>query len=336
MNKDKYSNYTSDDFLEDQLFLNAIKHKRQEDIDYWNAWLATKPSNITAYKAAQLQLKIFLSTERITPEKNFLENLWEDIQNTVQLEKRKNEKILRLRVIWSAAASILMFLGITLWYFTSNITFHTAYGQTKEFSLPDGTQIILNANSELKYPRAYSFKAVRKTYLKGEGYFKVSKGKPFVVYMSNIDVQVLGTEFNIKERRGVTQVTLIRGRVQIYQNNPNIQQKTVLRPLELFTYNERINKAEKKIVSPVSYVAWMEKRAIADNTRIGDVIADYEDTYGQKIVLEDPALYERVIDGIIPMGSKENTLFVIASILNLRVENKGDTILLKSYKPINQ
>jgi len=332
MIKDKHSNYTVNDFLTDQSFLNALKHKRQADIDYWKAWLDAKPGNIGTYKAAELQLKIFLSPERITAKGEFFEDLWTDIEHTIQKDKEQRAKVVRFRILTSAAAVILMCIAATVWFFNSTITLQTTYGQTREVRLPDGTQVVLNANSELKYPRAYTLNPMRETYLKGEGYFKVTKGNRFVVYTKNINVQVLGTEFNVKERRGITKVALVRGSIEVNQNNPAVHQTMIMRPSELYTYKEKTSEAVKKAVSPESSIAWIDKKAIAENTRIGDVIADYEDTYGQKIILEDQALYERVIDGVIPMGNKESTLFVIANILNLRAEKKGDTILLKSYK----
>jgi transmembrane sensor len=75
----------------------------------------------------------------------------------------------------------------------------TANGQTYQLTLPDGTNVWLNASSKLIFPASFVGKAERSVELEGEGYFEVSKSKtqPFKVKTKKQEVKVLGTHFNI-------------------------------------------------------------------------------------------------------------------------------------------
>lgn len=95
----------------------------------------------------------------------------------------------------------------------------TAKGQTYQLTLPDGTNVWLNASSKLIFPASFNGQTQRRVELEGEGYFEVSKSKtrPFVVITKKQEIKVLGTHFNIHayetELKEVT--TLAEGSVRI-------------------------------------------------------------------------------------------------------------------------
>ena len=106
------------------------------------------------------------------------------------------------------------------------IHYTTAYGETKQLTLPDGTRVILNANSNLSYANDWASGEVSRTRsvrLAGEAFFKVTKrqtptGSPvkFVVNSRDLQIAVLGTEFNVNQRGQAVSVMLNEGKVQIY------------------------------------------------------------------------------------------------------------------------
>ena len=79
-----------------------------------------------------------------------------------------------------------------------------SYGEVKTVLLPDGTQVSLNACSRLVYPEDFANAPQRTVTLHGQGFFKVARNErqPFVVKTANLDVKVLGTEFDIKSYAG--------------------------------------------------------------------------------------------------------------------------------------
>lgn len=102
---------------------------------------------------------------------------------------------------------------------TSEIKYNTLIvpkAGTYSVTLPDGTKVILNAMSELRYPVAFT-KTERKVELKGEGYFEVAKdtGHPFKVKLNESEIEVLGTHFNVSSYEPIAKTTLLEGSVKI-------------------------------------------------------------------------------------------------------------------------
>ncbi|MEO6683355.1 MAG: FecR family protein [Ginsengibacter sp.] len=98
----------------------------------------------------------------------------------------------------------------------------TPKGGQYKLLLADGTKVWLNAASSLRYPISFNGKK-REVELTGEAYFEVAadKSKPFTVTSKNIEVQVLGTHFNINayENEGLSRTTLLEGSVRINVSN---------------------------------------------------------------------------------------------------------------------
>ena len=101
-------------------------------------------------------------------------------------------------------------------------TLKTPAGGEYQVRLPDGSRVWLNAASSLTYPTMFTA-ATRTVELSGEGYFEVAKNeeKPFIVKTSTVDVQVLGTHFNVKAYKDEESVmtTLLEGLVKINSGN---------------------------------------------------------------------------------------------------------------------
>jgi len=97
-------------------------------------------------------------------------------------------------------------------------TISTPYGGKYQVTLTDGTKVWLNAASTLVFPTVFKG-ATREVSLKGEGYFEVARNasKPFVVKVGDMQVDVLGTSFNIMAYEDETAVrtTLLEGSVRV-------------------------------------------------------------------------------------------------------------------------
>lgn len=128
------------------------------------------------------------------------------------------------RFIWiaSAAASVLILFGV--WRFlilagSMNIT--TPKGQHLEYKLPDGSLVSINAESKLSF-NSKKFNKNRFVKLEGEAFFKIQKGKNFVIRTSFADIKVLGTSFNIYARDNYLKVTCLTGMVQVKNGSETV------------------------------------------------------------------------------------------------------------------
>lgn len=136
-------------------------------------------------------------------------------------------------------------------------TITTPRGGQYQVVLPDGTKVWLNAASSLKYPTAFSGKE-REVSLKGEAYFEVTRNKsqPFIVQVNDMQVQVLGTRFDIMAYvdEKVVKTTLLEGAVKVAKGNHS----SLLKPGEQASINQTAEKINIARVDVDDVIAWKE------------------------------------------------------------------------------
>ena len=128
-------------------------------------------------------------------------------------------------------------------------------GRSNRLYLPDGTMVYLNALSRLKFPTRFAGEK-REVILEGEGYFEVAPNahKPFVVHTTTLDINVLGTCFNVMAYTADprTEVTLVSGKVDVNTG----ECRGVLHPAQQFVLNNASRQHEIKEVDVSAYIAW--------------------------------------------------------------------------------
>jgi ferric-dicitrate binding protein FerR (iron transport regulator) len=156
---------------------------------------------------------------------------------------------------WRIAAAVLLLVaGAGIWMLlpraNRQLSADTKEGVRKKVQLEDGTQVWLNVSSHLTYP-ANIGNSNRDVYLKGEAFFEVTPKEthPFTIHTAGIDVQVLGTRFNVKayQTDESMETTLVEGRIAVSLNGQP-GRKLVLMPGEKLT----IRKKEKTGPPPVT------------------------------------------------------------------------------------
>lgn len=341
----QYESYNTEAFLEDDKFISWIRYNRPEDDDFWKTWLLSHPINYRAFKAAETRLRIIYSAERINALPVDVEEVWIRITSSIEDE----EEIKKPRVIrftnWMIAAAIVFAIVIIsgIWYNLNHIStkeLTAGNGEQKSVILPDASIIKLNANSKLEYLSRWKNGQPREVYLKGEAFFmvdhmnmdagQVKENEKFIVRTDHVVVEVLGTSFNVKERRDKTEVSLEKGSLKVATRSGN--ESLQLAPGELAEYNHETRLLKKMSKDPVFHKDWTEKKILANNTTVGEVIEELEDVYGYEVILDDPSLASRRIDGVIPMKSDTNVLFVLSNLLNVDIEKSKKQLYFKSRK----
>lgn len=135
---------------------------------------------------------------------------------------------------------------------------HVPLGGTYTLTLADGSQVWLNAGSSLKYPVEFS-KDTRQVYLSGEAFFEVTKSiKPFIVNAQNVDVRVLGTQFNVSAYTDETKLTttLVEGKVQV--TTESSAKPEILTPHMQATLAKETNNFETKTVNTAEFTSWKD------------------------------------------------------------------------------
>ncbi len=166
------------------------------------------------------------------------------------------------------------------------------YGNHSVITLSDSSRVWLNAGSRLIYPSEFTDKT-REVFLIGEAYFEVQKNEkqPFVVKTSDLEINVLGTHFNVSAYPEdlSTQTVLAEGKVEINPLNAGLFQKHILLEPGQMAYYQKQNK-ETKIyeVEVEQYILWTQGLLSFADTDISRVIKKLERFYSVNIQFEDP------------------------------------------------
>lgn len=193
--------------------------------------------------------------------------------------------------------------------------------------LEDGTLVHLNSESELKIPVTFAGERFREVWLKGEGYFEVSKNPehPFVVRTEHADICVLGTRFNVNAHRvdGVLETTLVEGKVQVTENKTS--DKIVLHPNEQARiYNGKITVCE---VDAESYISWVNGKFCFEAETLEEIAAQLERWYGVNFFFTRQELQKRKFTGSVFRDEKiEQILRLLEQTANVKFNVNGNVI----------
>lgn len=232
---------------------------------------------------------------------------------------------------WLVAASI----GIVLlsgWLFRDallNQTYATAYGQTRNLTLPDGSRVALNANSRLTLPRIGFGKRSREVVLSGEAAFSVTHTadhKRFVVKTDQqFDVVVLGTEFTVYNRHRGGKVVLNRGKVELRYRTGATSRQLTMKPGDQVTLNQRGQVRLQQLRQPENVAAWRENRYVFDETSLRDIAQLFRDNYGLQLDLADSTLATWTVSGSFTARNADElleTLMQASSLTYTRTNNR--------------
>lgn len=151
-------------------------------------------------------------------------------------------------------------------------TLTTPKGGRYQLQLADGTKVWLNAESSVRYPVVFS-ETARDVYLEGEGFFKVSKnGSKFTVHTNSLNVDVLGTEFNVSAYPDDDQITatLVEGSINIRTSHDTLS--TVLVPDQQAVLSFDDNNLMVQQVDVRFFTSWMNGKIEFDNESLEDVM----------------------------------------------------------------
>jgi len=235
----------------------------------------------------------------------------------------------------AAAVALLMAVSGVLYWNASRFTeVHTGYGERIAVILPDNSSVTLNGNSVLRYRKAWDNDHTREVWIDGEGFFAVQhtvNHQKFVVHASDqLNVEVLGTKFNVKSREKKSEVMLTEGKVKLDMQNTQAKASSVfLAPGELATLGTDHN-LSKRTVKQKQYTSWLQYTLYFDRTTLRDVAAQLKDTYGLDVVFDDATLQDRELSGEISSASINDILYAIAETFNLSVTRDGTSVYISS------
>lgn len=268
-----------------------------------------------------------------------------EIKNKIHsIEKEEEKSVKRAKEInrfsphrwFSYAAAIIITIGLA-WsamnYYNPtpqqllNFFVVTAEkGQRASITLPDGTKVWLNSDSKISYDNRYG-ETDRRISLSGEAYFEVSKDKEhrFIVAAGGMEVEALGTTFNVKayDNEDVT-TTLFSGKVKASVGK-NV---AILLPSQYAIYSPTARRLLTKTSKNVEYAKmWHTNELAFDAATLSEIGATLSRIYNFEIVFASENIKKHRFTGVVKNNSLENVLQIISMTAPIYYQFHNDSII---------
>lgn len=250
-----YAAYSAEELALDDLFVRWVQHPADQEVDsFWSNWLDRHPHKAVTVGIAR-QLVSGLSM--VNPEEQLpsdeVSTLWRRIR--VSLQEIDDVKALQpnvqnvvawwyfLRTI-AALIGIILFVGWALWiqWNPPLLTIRTQTAENQTVKLPDGSQVRLHPNSQLRYANRWTEEIPKAVWLKGEADFEVARcsfettDQQFRVHLTALTLSSCSTKFRVMECDSNTRVTLIAGQLSAYL--PSQKKPLAVLPGETIVVND--------------------------------------------------------------------------------------------------
>jgi transmembrane sensor len=312
------SEYSIEDFVLDPEFKKWVLNPDAETKIYWEEYLKRNPSKNQDIILAR---KILLNLSRTTGyvDENRVRAAWSNIEKSldvinpdefegriIPLDSNSSLKkypvyinsISRHNQLYRMVAilAVAFMLAFTLHYVTEpNVTMISeipveyqehiaAPGVKSNLTLWDGSKVILNSGSSLRYVKNFQSHQ-REVELIGEAFFEVIKdsNRPFIVRAGQVSTQVLGTSFNVKAfENEVLEVSLLTGLVEVNVDT-EVPQSISLVPGEAIRFKSESQKIQKGGFDKEKVLAWTQKTIVFEQTQMAEIKRVLENWYGVEI-----------------------------------------------------
>ncbi|MDN5213173.1 FecR domain-containing protein [Fulvivirgaceae bacterium BMA12] len=343
----EYSKFEVEDFIMDPFFQKWVLESDEMADTFWKAWLLDHPEKKAQVEEAIGVIKTLKFKNNKLSKEDF-QDLWKDIiadRRTGQY--RLSKPRIPVKLVWSGVAAAFLVLCLAAGYlFFGNpifshdqVAWQTGFGEKKEIILPDSSVVILNANSKLQYPGAWDDDQERTVQLNGEAFFSIihkKNNQKFVVHSGDLNIEVLGTAFNVNNRRGSNKVILNKGSVRLDLSAMDWQEWThqsnesylLMEPGEMVVVDRDEKEISKKIVNPEKYTSWTEGVLIFDKTPLEEVIRMIEDNYGYAVYTGNLNVRELDFTGELYSTELDLILEYLSETFDLKVKKENKKIML--------
>ncbi len=206
----------------------------------------------------------------------------------------------------------------------------TLPGQKSMITLPDGSVVWLNAGSKITYTSDFGVHH-RNLRLSGQAFFDVfkDKSKPFVVRCKDLEVEALGTSFDINAyQQKQVKVSLLTGKVRVSPGKKKEEQHVLL-PGEYSIVDENNHVVEKGKFDSGLATAWKEGKLIFRDMTLDEMIPILELWYGVQIENKTRMKTQKHFNGTFERESLSNILENMGLSMGFESEKNGNKVILK-------
>ena len=354
MNSDKLS---LEYLLSDESFINYCRNSSAEDCEKWESFIKDHPEHLALVKNAKerflLMFNVIAIEDRNEQEVRLLNRLnASESVPVIQIKHYGNKKPGNIYTLFIKISAVAAIACLVIFFFVSSKldkkkenqkSFVTMNGERKNFQLPDGSVVTLNAGSKINILKNFGV-SNRDVFLEGEAFFDVKHNKdlPFVVHTLTMDVKALGTVFDVKAYPGdvVTETSLVSGRVEVTLKKEH-DRKVVLYPNQKVEWQLReakVDPSPKGLISGVNAIkqitkndvgdleetAWTQNKLEFSDKSFEDIAELLERWYGVKIEIKDDTVRHYHFTGVFEREKLANVFLVLKESRSFNVEIKNE------------
>lgn len=278
---------------------------------------------------------------------------WEETEEYTPMKKERKREILKIlhkrinnkgafSVLkrLSVCAAVMLLLFVSIWGIDSfresrkeilSFSVEIPAGDKARLTLPDNSVVNLNSESSISYSFEQGKRIVR---LRGEAYFKVTRDEkhPFVVQTGTLDVEVLGTSFNVSsyEDDDMVETFLEEGSVRLFE--PEYPSKSfTLKPSCKAVYSKSERKLSFYDTNTMEETAWVQNRLVFRSEELGSVLHKIERWYGVHIELQYPDIANDQISGSFKDEQLQYVLEALKIQYGFRYTISGNNVIIGKH-----
>lgn len=269
------------------------------------------------------------------------EAAYERFRRRTGIEERVHRSSMRWFFYVAAVVALLVIVSVASYYqggkqvesSFADIVVEAPIGSKTKMTLPDGTEVWLNAGSRMVYSQGFGM-TDRRLEFEGEGFFEVQRNAdlPFAIHTRELDVTVLGTKFNFRNYADDETVTvdLLEGKVAL-DNHLQDMETRYLSPSEKMVLDKATGDMEIVTAEAERAKVWTDDVLLFDEELLPEIARSLERAYDVQIVISNPTLETARFYG--RFDRQKQSIYDILNILSstgrMQYEIKGDVVVLK-------
>ena len=291
-------------------FCGEASAEEQKIVERW------KSENEVEYEHYQKAYSMNIFSEiSFSPENKAREILQKAERKSAIVSKNRSRMWFRIAAIFIG----LLALGVTLSFYNRSLSYSytNTTASTEVLQMPDGSEVVLAANSTISYKKNWLGNFNRAIKLKGRAFFHITKNPehPFTVDTKNLKVTVLGTQFTVNEIEQFTQLVLSEGIVRL-------ESDAIGNPIVLDQAGDQLIVSAQKVikqnnVDPALYAAWKEEKLYFNNCSVFEIINLLDDSYNVHLELKDKNMLNKKLFGSAPSDDPKLIIKALSQILQI-------------------
>lgn len=258
------------------------------------------------------------------------------LKKEIRQIKKSNKVFFLQNRNWAIAASLLLLMGLSFFFYQSSVNiitkqYDTKPGEHAKIMLSDGTEIWLNAGSRLRYPAKFKGDT-REVYLTGEAFFDVAKDKkhPFIIHTDKMDTKVLGTSFNVQAYPDQTtqEVSVLTGKVNV--KSTVTEENVYVTPGQKVVFKSQSNKLKAFTDIPMNSISlWRKNIIVFEDAPLPEVIATINRNYNVTIEIGNKNLNNLKISAYFKELPVNEVVALVCNIINADYKLESGTYIIR-------